>query len=121
MGQRYHASNMTFNISPDAAVLVAPEATSRIAGFFFLETPVHTTVQNAPILIECKTLKHVVTSAAKCETAAVFHNAQQAIPIQHILTQIGHPQPVTPLIMDNTITENFIKNNITQKNPNNGI
>ena len=71
--------------------LVAPEDKSRIAGFFFLQTPLHTNNQNAPILVECKILKHVVTSAAECETAAVFHNAQQAIPIQYILTQIGHP------------------------------
>ena len=51
----------------------------------------HTTIQNEPILVGCKTLIHVGTSAAECETAAVFHNAQQAIPIQYILTQIGHP------------------------------
>ena len=101
MGLHYHASNITLNIHSDAAFLVAPEAKSRIAEFFFLQTPMHTTIQNAPILVEFKILKHVVTSAAECETAAVFHNAQQAIPIQYILTQIGHPQPVTPLMMDN--------------------
>ena len=106
---------MTLNVHSDAAFLVAPEAKSRIAGFFFLQNPMHLTIQNAPLLVECKTLKHVVTSAAECETAAVFHNAQRAIPIQYILTRIGHPQPATPLIMDKTITENFIKNKIIQK------
>ena len=106
---------MTLIVHSDAAFLVAPEAKSCIAGFFFLQTPMHTTIQSAPILVECKTLKYVVTSAAECETVAVFHNAQQAIPIQYILTQIGHPHPATPLIMDNITTETFIKNSITQK------
>ena len=80
---------MTLNFHSDAAFLVALEVKSRIAGFFFLQTK---TIQNAPILVEYKTLQHVVTSATECETTAVFHNAQQAIPIQYILTQIGHPQ-----------------------------
>ena len=100
---------MTLNVNSNVAFVVAPEAQSCIAGFFFLQTPLHTIVQNAQISIECKTLKHVVTSAAERETAAVFHNAQQAIPIQYILTQIDHPQPTTPSIMDNTTTENLIK------------
>ena len=48
-------------------------------------------ISNAPILVERLTLKHVVTLAAECETAGVFHNAQTAIPIQHNLNAIGHP------------------------------
>ena len=115
MGLSYHASNMTLNVHSGAAFLIAPEAKSCIAGFFFLETALYTTIQNAPILDECKTLKHIVTSAPECEFVAVYHNVQQAIPIQSILTQIGHPHLATPFIMDNTITENFLKNNITQK------
>ena len=91
---------MTLTIHSDASFLVAPEAKSCIAGFFSLQQPLHTSTQNAPILMECKTLKRVVTSAVECETAAAFHNAQQAIPIQNILNQKGHPQPATPLIMD---------------------
>ena len=80
MGLRYYASKMTLTIHSDAAFLVAPQAKSRIAGFFYLHHLVHTTTKNAPILVECKTLKRVVT-AAEYETAAVFHNAQQVIPI----------------------------------------
>ena len=72
-------------------------------------------LQTAPIYIEYKTLCHVVTSLAKCETAAVFHNAQTAIHIRYILQQLGHSQPPTPIILDKSTSENFIKNNITQK------
>ena len=65
--------------------------------------------------MECCTLMHVITSAAECETAGVFHNIKIAIPIQHILNELGHQQPPTPLIMDNNTTERFIKNNLKLK------
>ena len=79
---RYNASNMILNIDSDAAYLVAPEAKSRIAGYFHLNNsttkePVHT----GALLVECKTLRHVIASSAEAETAGIFHNAQIAIPI----------------------------------------
>ena len=55
------------------------------------------------------TLRHVVTSSAECETAAVFHNAQTAIHIRYMLQQFGHSQPPNPIILDNSTTQNFIK------------
>jgi hypothetical protein len=81
---RYHASEMILTIDSDAAHLVAPKARSRVAGYFQMnDTPAknkHPTI-NGAILVECKTLRHVVSSAAEAETAGVFHNAQTAIPI----------------------------------------
>ena len=32
-----------------------------------------------------------------------------------MLQQLGHSQPPTPIIRDNSTTENLIKNNITQR------
>ena len=76
---RYYASDMILNIDSDAAYLVAPGAKSRIAGFFHL-TNKDDPFTNGPILVECKTLRHVVASSAEAETAGIFHNAQLAIP-----------------------------------------
>ena len=95
MGLHYYASNTILTKFSDASFLVAPEAKSCITAFFTLQQPLDTSILNAFILVEYKTLKHVVTSAAECKTAAAFHNAQQAIPIQYILNQKGHPQPAT--------------------------
>ena len=64
VGLCYYVNNMTLTIHSDAAFVVAPETKSQIAGFFYLHHPFHTTTQNVPILVECKTLKHVVTPAA---------------------------------------------------------
>ena len=113
---RYHASDMILNIDSDAAYLVAPGAKSRVAGYFQLNSKMRSNPKvNAAILVECKTLRHVVTSSAEAEIAGVFHNAQRAIPIRYMLNQLGHPQPPTPIKIDNETATNFIHNNITQK------
>ena len=57
----------------------------------------------------------MVASAAECETAGVFHNAQKAISIRYTLEQIGHQQPPIPLKTDNSTVNGFVHNNIYQK------
>ena len=68
-----------------------------------------------PILVECKTLRHVVASSAEAEITGVFHNAQVAIPIRRLLHSLGHPQPTTTITTDNTTVAAFANDNITQK------
>ena len=65
----------------DAAYLVAPNAKSRIAGYYYL-SDLPTKKQNkltGAILVEYKYLKHVVTSAAEAETGGLFLNYQNVI------------------------------------------
>ena len=102
---------MVLNVDSDAAYLVLPGACSRLAGHFFLVSNPSMTRKihpNGPILTECKTIMHVVSSAAKAETAAIFHNVQTARPIRHILIALGHPQPKTPIKTDNATASAFI-------------
>ena len=106
---------MVLNIDSDAAYLVSPQARSRIAGYFTFKPPITNAVPQGPLLVECKTLRHVVASSAEAETAGVFHNAQIAIPIRYMLLKLGHPQPATPIKTDNTTVNSFVKNNLTQK------
>ena len=70
---------------------------------------------NGIILFECEALIHIVSSAAETETAGVFYNAETAIPIRHMLKQLGYPQPPTPIKTDNSTANGFIHNNIHQK------
>ena len=115
---RYKASDMILNVDSDAAYLVAPKARSRIAGYYYLSSKQTDKQQphlNGAILVECKTLRHVVASAAEAETAGVFHNAQTALPLRILLQALHHPQPPTPVKTDNTTTTGFIHNNIHQK------
>jgi hypothetical protein len=113
---RYYASDMILHIDSDASYLCLPKARSRVAGYFQLNSAKRNNPNlNAAILIECKTLRHVVASSAEAETAGVFHNSQRAVPLRHLLIHLGHPQPATPLKCDNETTRNFIHKNITQK------
>ena len=109
---------MVLNVDSDAAYLVLPRARSRLAGHFFLSSPGSPTriaSPNGPILTECKTIRHVVSSAAEAETVALFHNAQTARPIRHILISLGHPQPPTPLKTDNATANVFLHQTMRHK------
>ena len=112
---RYHASDMILNVESDAAYLVLPKARSRLAGLFNLGQHHPSPPNNGPLLVECKTIKHVVSSAAEAETAALFHNAQTSIPIRRLLIALGHPQPPTPIKIDNSTAHGFVHNNIQQR------
>ena len=112
---RYKASKMILSVDSDASYLVLPKACSRIAGFFQLTDGKDAHTKNGPLLVECKTIKHVVSSAAEAEISALFHNAKTSIPIRRILIALGHPQPPTPIKIDNSTALGYVYNNIHQK------
>ena len=70
---------MVLHVDSDTAYLVLPNAKSYVAGYHYLTSippiPDQAPTLNAPILVICKTLRHVCSSAAKAETAGVFTNA----------------------------------------------
>ena len=117
---RFYASDMQLNVDTDAAFLVLPKARSRIAGYFRLLNDPNGDkkfyVDNGPILIECRTLRSVVTSAAESETHGVFHNAKKALPIKYLLEQMRHPQinPI-PIRTDNSTSVGFVNKNMQMK------
>ena len=110
---------MQLEVDSDAAFLVLPKVHSHIAGNFKLlhhNSATHKYHDNAPILIECKTLRTVVTCAAEAETHGVFQNAKHILPIRYMLEQMNHPQSrPTPLKTDNSTADGFVKNNIQMK------
>ena len=108
---RFHASDMKLEIDSDAAYLVLPKARSRMAGYFRLlddKKNTQRSLYNGAILIECRTLRHVVSSAAEAETNSVFQNAKTAIPIRNLLIGMGHPQDATIIKTDNSTTQGFV-------------
>ena len=71
-------------LDSDATYLVLPNAKSRIAGYFYLSDHLSKTTTpslNGTIMVVCKALKNVESSAAELEIAGVFINAQLTIPI----------------------------------------
>ena len=117
---KFHASDMILWVDSDAAYLVKPGAKSRMAGFYYLSTHPDKSSDKKPplngaILVICKTIPHVMTSAAEAEMAGIFMNAKEIIPIRHALEALGHPQPPTPLKTDNSTSSAFIDNNMKQR------
>ena len=65
--------------------------------------------------ILAKAIKHVVASAAEAETAALLMNAKEALPLRITLTELGHPQPPTPMKTDNTTAQGIINGTLKQQ------
>jgi hypothetical protein len=60
-------------------------------------------------------IKAVMSSAAEAELGALFLNAKEGVYLQQILTEMGHPQPRTPIQTNNTTAEGVINNKIQPK------
>ena len=74
---RYYASDMKLFIDSDAAYLVLPNAKSRIARYYYLSStlPLNNKLTlNMLILVICKMLCYILSSAAEAETTSVFIN-----------------------------------------------
>jgi len=102
---RYYASDMILQIHADAAYLVEQQARSRAGGHYFLGS---TPIAGEPIKLNgavhtlCTIIKQVVASAAEAELASTFMNGQQGKVLRLTLEEMGHPQPPTPIHVDNT-------------------
>ncbi len=67
---------------------------------------------NGAIHVSCTILKLVAASAAEAKLGALFLNAQKAKVFRLILAKLGHPQPPTPIHIDNTTTVGIVNNTI---------
>jgi hypothetical protein len=115
---RNRTSDMILNVHSDASYLSAPKARSRAGGYFFLGSLPHDgdpIKLNGAIHVTCTTLKLVAASAAEAKLGALFLNAQEAKVFRLVLVELGHPQPPTPIHIDNTTTAGIVNNTIKQK------
>ena len=115
---RFRASDMILNIHSDASYLTASKGRSRAGGYFFLGSlpregsPIEL---NGNIAITCAILKLVAASAAEAELGALFLNTQEAKVIRLILQELGHPQPPTPIHIDNTTAVGIVNSTIKRQ------
>ena len=114
---RFYASDMQLTVDTDATFLVLPKARSRITGYFRLikNPPSPTYTDNGAILIEYRTLRSVVTSAAEAETHGVFHNAKAGLPIQNLLQSMDNPQKLFLIKTDNPTSDGYVNKNMQMK------
>jgi len=118
----FHASNMILHINSNASYLSEPKACSSAAGYHYLSSHPNTN-PNAPpppdnraINVFCQIMCEVLSSAAKAELGALYHNGKEACPLCMItLEELGHPQPPTPIQTDNSTAAGIANDTIKQK------
>ena len=74
-----------------------------------------TLIYNEDILSLCKILRNVMASAAEVEIGALFENSKAAVPLCHTLEEMGHPQPASPLQIDNSTASGIVNETIQKK------
>ena len=113
----YRSSGMILQFHSDASYLTEPKARSRAGGHCYLgELPSNQPNRNNGAILNLSIImKNVLSSAAEAECGALFHNARAACPIRTTLIEMSHPQPATPVTVDNSTTHGFANKQIKQQ------
>ena len=113
---QYTASDMVLHLHSDAAFQSEAKARSRASGHLYLGNKADNNPEklNCALLSTSTIMKHVMSLVAEAECGALFLNATQAIPLRMTLEEMGHPQPPTPIQVDNSTTTGFANRQIKQ-------
>jgi hypothetical protein len=114
------ASNIILNIHSNALYLLEAKAQSCACGHFFMGwmpkngEPIRL---NGAFHVSSTILRFVVASAAEAELSALYHNCQMGILFRLTLTEMGHPQPKTPVHCNNATVVGIANNSIKRQQP----
>ena len=112
------ASDIILNVHSDASYLSAVTGRSRAGGSFSLVSlpqdgkPIKI---NGNIIITCKILKLVASSAAEGELGTLFVNTKEARILCLTLAELGHSQSQTPIHVDNTAAIGIVDSTIKRQ------
>ena len=108
----FKASDMILAVHSDASYLSEAQARSRAGGHFFCSTNSDEPPNNGAILNISQIIKAVMSSAAEAELGALYINTREAVPLRHLLGEMGHKQPPTPIQTNNSTALGVVTNNI---------
>jgi hypothetical protein len=114
----YCSNDMILCLHSNASYLSKAHACSRGAGRFYLgDKPSHHPACNkGALLVTLTIMRKVMSSAAKAKCGALFNNnTKDAIPLRITLEEMGHPQPPTPVNIDNSTTVGFANQTMKQR------
>eukprot|EP00804_Cyclotella_cryptica_P004234 CCRYP_014561-RA/>CCRYP_014561-RA protein AED:0.46 eAED:0.44 QI:0/0/0/1/0/0/2/0/303 len=111
----YCTSNKILAVHSDASYLSETKACSRAGGHFFLSEDDPSPHNNGAILTLTQIIKPVMSSAAEAALGTLYINAREAVPQRHLLKELGHPQPPTPIKLR---TPQLLALSPTSSNPN---
>ena len=93
---------MVLAIHSIAGYLNESKARSRANGHFFLSSDAQNPPNNGVVLIIVQVIDAVMSSVAEAKLGALFINAKEAVHMQCILQEMGHPQPHTRIQTNNS-------------------
>ena len=111
----YRASKMILAVHSDAGYCNKKKSRSRAGGHFFLTDDDENPRNNGAILTIATIIKAVMSSAAEAKLGALYLNAREAVYRRQILTELGHPQPRTPIQTNNLTAEGVVNSKFQPK------
>ena len=105
----------------NAAYLNVSKACSRAGAYIMRSEDVPVPAHNGPVLTIAQTIKHGMSSAAEAELAGLFIISKEMIPLLQALTEMGWPQPRTPIQCDNSTAVGVANKTIIPRRPNSWI
>ena len=106
---------MILKLHSDSSYLNAVGARSRQGGHLYLGNKSEPDILNGAVLNLAAIMKMVLSSAAEAEFGALFHNTKEATPLRTTLEELGHPQPPTPVLVDNSTAAGLANDTVTQR------
>jgi len=116
---RFHASNMILHVHSNAVYMALPEAQSHAGGYFYLSSKPNKTNSNkiplnGAIRNKCSTICNVMGPAAEAEVGRLYINRRCREEFRTTLKEMGHEQPPTIVITDNSTAEGTVNNQVKQ-------
>ena len=111
----YNASDMVLAAHSNARYHNEAGARRTAGGHFYLSKNEEIPPNNGSKLNVAQIIKAVMPSAAESELGALYINARESVHIRNILEEMGHPQPPTPLQIDNSTAEGVVNNKVQPK------
>ena len=111
----YHEGDMILKLHSDSSYLNAVGARSRQGGHLYLGNKSEPDILNGAVLNLAAIMKMVLSSAAEAVFCALFHNTKEATPLHTTLEELGHPQPPTPVLVDNSTAIGLANDTVTQQ------
>jgi hypothetical protein len=103
---------MVLTVHSNASYLSKTKARSQAGGHFFCSNNLDDPPNNGVILNIPQIIKSVMSLAAEAEIGALYINTHKAIPLQHLVEEMGHKQPLTPIQTNNSTALGVVTNNI---------
>ena len=114
-GILYRSSVMILSAHSNAAYLNVSRARSRAGAHIMLSENTPVPSLNGPVLTIAQIIKNVMSSAAEAKLSGLFICAKAMIPLRNTLTEMGWPQPPSPVQCDNPATTGFTNKTMVKK------